>query len=310
MQISSNNKKFVANDLIPFLGVSLFLCPPVHSSPCAWRRDWTPKGCRGQYPLAWRPALATCPSVKSEILAKLSLSFSKKIKVSQHNKLPTSQWRKKGMIEGGREMGGLSWSLFQRYTHGGERVRMLELSPINSVLGWFLSESKEPLKLVKSRGEGGGDCCFAKGREEWLNFLLTEGSWERSWWIWYSMGTRREKKEKRKQKNTRWREIQKNASICEKYLMGRCRLRPLTPTIFGRGHTFQGMFGVVGFLTETGEEAEFYASAGVGSALQMREETAHPVAAPRAVGSWSWLVHKGWLSFSGYCKLFVKHGDY
>lgn len=77
-------------------------------------------------------------------------------------------------------------------------------------------------------------------------------------------------------------------------------LRPPTPTIFDRDHTFQGTLGVVGFLTETGKEAKFSASAesGVGPADE-RGNMARPVTGMmcieelRAVGGWSRLVHKG-----------------
>lgn len=167
--------------------------------------------------------------------------------------------------------------LSEVHKHGGDRVRMLELSPTISVLG--SDSSLDPGSHWNWWGaevSGIGGCCFAEGREEWFNFLPTEGSWERRWWTWYSMGTRRENKEKGKQTNKHL--IKGNSEECI-YLWelfnGMLSLHPLTPTIFDRDHTFQGMLAVVGFLTETGEEAKFSASAGVGSALQMREETWH-----------------------------------
>lgn len=94
---------------------------------------------------------------------------------------------------------------FQRYNHGGDRVRVLELSPTISMLG--LDSSLVPgsrWNWWRAEVSGVGGCCFAEGRAEWLNFLLIEGSWERRWWIWYSMGTKREKKEKGNQTKTKW----------------------------------------------------------------------------------------------------------
>lgn len=89
-------------------------------------------------------------------------------------------------------------------------------------------------------------------------------------------GTERERsKGKTKNTITGESEIQRSGSMSEDSLMECWALCPMTPAILSRDHTFQGMLVVIGFFTEIGEEAKFSASAGVGSALQMGEETGH-----------------------------------